>query len=102
MNEWHGCYEGGWTGEIVPEAFSHPAKFSRALIQRIYQHMLEMGWISEGDKIVDPFGGVGLGGLDAMVQGLHWTGCELEPRFVELGNKNIELWNKRSLQVAQP
>ena len=28
MNEWTGCYTDGWQGEIVPEAFSHPAKVS--------------------------------------------------------------------------
>jgi len=24
VGEWHGCYEGGWQGIIVPEAFAHP------------------------------------------------------------------------------
>ena len=23
---WEGCYDDGWQGDIVPEAFSHPAK----------------------------------------------------------------------------
>jgi len=27
--------------------------------------------------------------------GLRWVGCELEPRFVELGNQNIAAWNAR-------
>lgn len=100
MSEWHGCYDGGWQGEIVPEAFSHPAKFSRALVQRIYAHMLEQGWIAAGGRILDCFGGVGLGGLDALVNGLHWVGVELEPRFVELGNQNIDLWQRHYGAVA--
>jgi hypothetical protein len=29
-----------------------------------------------------------------MTFGLHWTGCELEPRFVELGNRNIDKWQR--------
>jgi hypothetical protein len=95
IDTWAGCYRNGWTGEIVPEAFSHPAKFSRSLIQHIYQHILEEGWVMVGDCIVDPFGGVALGGLDAMVNGLNWTGCELEQKFVDLGQQNIDLWNAR-------
>lgn len=93
--EWYGLYNESWQGEIVPEAFSHPAKFSRALIRQIYQHMIDRGYIAPGDHIADPFGGVGLGALDAMRHGLHWHGCELEPRFVELGNQNLGLWQAR-------
>ena len=93
--DWFGLYGESWTGEIVPDAFAHPAKFSRALIRKIYQHYLEQGYIRPGDKILDPFGGVALGALDAMRYGLHWTGCELEPRFVALGQKNIDEWNRR-------
>ncbi len=95
MSDWHGLYSEGWQGEITPEAFSHPAKFSRGLIRRIYQHMIEEGWLHEGDCVVDPFGGVALGGLDAMANGLFWYGVELEPRFVLLGCQNIALWNAR-------
>jgi hypothetical protein len=38
---------------------------------------------------------VALGALDAMRLGLHWVGCELEPRFVDLGQQNIDLWLAR-------
>ena len=80
---------------IVPEAISHPAKFSNRLIRRIYEHMLKEGWLRPGDMVIDPFGGVALGALDAMRMGLAWRGVELEPRFVDLGNQNILFWNKR-------
>jgi hypothetical protein len=93
--DWYGLYSDSWQGEIVPEAFSHPAKYSRALIRKIYQHMLESGWIKPGDKVIDPFGGVALGAYHAMQNGLVWYGCELEPKFVDLGNQNIALWNGR-------
>lgn len=92
---WYGLYSDSWQGEITPEAFSHPAKYSRALIRKIYQHMLESGWIKPGDKVVDPFGGVALGAYHALQNGLVWCGCELEPKFVKLGNENIDLWNGR-------
>ena len=93
--EWHGLYGESWQGEIVPEAFSHPAKFSRALIRKIYEFLQGEGLLAAGDHIIDPFGGVALGALEAMRRGMHWHGCELEPRFVELGNQNIGLWNGR-------
>ena len=47
------------------------------------------------DTILDPFGGVALGALDAMRLGLTWVGCELEPKFVALGGQNIALWQRR-------
>lgn len=95
VGEWIGLYKESWTGIIHPSAFAHPAKFSRALIRAIYLHCSEMGWIRPGDSVVDPFGGVALGGFDALQLGLHWTGCELEEKFVGLGNQNIALWNER-------
>jgi hypothetical protein len=94
VTQWHGCYNDSWQGVITPDAFAHPAKYARGLIRRIYQHMLDSGYVARGDSIIDPFGGVALGGLDAMTFGLHWTGCELEPRFVELGQRNIDKWRR--------
>ena len=83
--EWFGLYSESWQGEITPEAFAHPAKFNRALIRRIYDWMVENGYAKAGDRIVDPFGGVALGALDAMRLGMHWEGVELEPRFHIMG-----------------
>ena len=95
MDDWRGCYGEGWRGVIIPEAFAHPAKFSRALIRRIYEHMLEEGWVQAGDTILDPFGGVALGAWPALRLGLDWVGVELEQKFVDLGNQNIALWCER-------
>lgn len=94
-DDWFGLYRESWKGVIVDEAFQHPAKFSRALIQRIYEHVIEEGWASKGDSVIDPFGGVALGAFPAMQHGLNWFGCELEEKFVALGNQNIALWNER-------
>lgn len=93
--DWFGRYSSGWQKEIVPEAFSHPAKFARGLIRHIYEYVLEQGYLREGDTVLDPFGGVALGALDAMVHGLHYISIELEERFVQLGQQNIDLWNRR-------
>ena len=85
QSDWHKLYGEGWTGLIVPEAFAHPAKYSRALIRHIYQHLVDEGWLKPGDVVCDPFGGVALGALHAMKHGLHWVGVELEEKFVDLG-----------------
>jgi len=84
--DWYGCFDKTWAGLLVGEAFSHPAKAPHGLAERIYRHMLDNGWIKPGDKIIDPFGGIGGLGFHAALFGLHWTGCELEARFVDLGN----------------
>lgn len=94
-SDWHGCYRDSWQGLIVPDAFAHPAKFSRGLIRRIYDHMHEEDWLKPGDTVLDPFGGVALGALDAMRLGCEWIGVELEEKFVTFGVQNITLWNAR-------
>jgi len=89
--EWRACYDDSWSGIIDDESFAHPAKFSYGLISRIYRHCMEMGYIRTGDVVGDPFGGVGLGGIIASYNGIPWIGVELEPRFVELANRNFAL-----------
>jgi len=90
-SNWHGCYDDSWQGLIVPEAFAHPAKFSHGLICRIVEHGLSKGYWKAGDTVADPFGGVALGGIICGYHGLNWTGIELEEKFVELGNRNLDL-----------
>lgn len=90
-SKWHGCYDDSWRGLIVPEAFAHPAKFSHGLICRIVEHGLAKGYLKAGDTVADPFGGVALGGIICGYQGLNWLGIELEEKFVELGNRNLDL-----------
>ena len=99
--DWYNCHSGGWKGEITDEAFAHPAKFARGLIRRIYEHCLEQDYLKPGDTVLDPFGGVALGGCDAIPLGLNWLGFELEEKFVTLGNQNIDLWYERMLKAEQ-
>lgn len=94
-NTWEGLYGESWKDVAVAASMGHPAKYSRALIRRIYQHAVAEGWLSAGSVVVDPFGGVALGALDAMVHGCTYIGVELEPKFHTIGNANIALWNRR-------
>lgn len=77
LDYWPGLYREGWGRDIVPEAYAHPAKYARALIRKIYAHAVDLGWLEPGDVVLDPFGGVALGGLDASYHGAHWVGVEL-------------------------
>lgn len=90
MDKWHGCYDDGWQGIIVPEAFAHPAKMSYALTRRIFKHALGEGWIKPGDICIDPFGGVGSTGIVGASLGLRVVCVELEQKFVDLANQNFE------------
>jgi len=92
---WNDCYESSWKGVITPESFSHPAKYSRDLIERIFQHCLEKCYLRKGDLVGDCFGGIGTGGIAATYAGLRWVGVELEPRFVKLAEANFELHASR-------
>lgn len=100
--KWANCYEKQLTGFIVPEAFAHPAKFSLALIERIYDHMIDRGWLRPGDVVGDPFGGVGIGGLVATYRKLHWIGCELEPKFVTLAEQNFAFHRHKFAALSLP
>lgn len=87
---WHGCFDDSWRDMITPDAFAHPAKFARGLIQRIIIHGLAAGWWETGDTIGDPFGGIGTGGIISAYHGLAWKGVELEPRFCKLAKENFD------------
>jgi hypothetical protein len=99
VDRWKNCYPSQWKGVIIDRAFEHPAKFSSKLVKRIYAHLIEEGWVKPGDTVLDPFGGVALGAINAMHLGMNWIGVELEPKFVELGGENIELWNETYSQM---
>ena len=101
--KWHSCYDDGWQGIIVPEAFSHPAKMSYGLLKRILAHAKEQGWLKtkeffEEDIIVDPFGGIGSTGILGAYEGYQVVCCELEAKFVKLAEQNFKLhdnaWHK--------
>lgn len=98
----YGLYGSPWKKnvDVVPESMSHPAKFSKRLIYWIVETGLKRGWWSEDTLLVDPFGGVGLGGLAASAFNIPWVGVELEQRFVEIGNDNLQMYAKNFQMVG--
>lgn len=102
MNEWHDCYGDSWKGTITDDSFAHPAKFSKALIERIFDHCLQRGWLKRGDVVGDCFGGIGNGGIVAAYRGIAWVGVELEPRFVKFAQDNFALHAEHWEQLGLP
>jgi len=94
-DQWHHTHDKRWPPALICDAAQdHPAKFAYALIDKIYRHCLDEGWLCAGDTVLDPFGGVALGAFFAVTRGLNWVGVELEPHFVEAGQQNIKSWHE--------
>ena len=53
----------------------------------------------QGGLVLDPFNGSGSTGCAAVLEGLRYLGCELEPEYVEIARRRIAYW---STQRAQP
>ena len=102
ITQWHKCYDEGWKGLIVPEAFSHPAKMAYGLLKRILSHAFTQGWLSEGDVIIDPFGGIGSTGILGAYEGYQCVCCELEQKFVKLAEQNFELHKDAWVEFGHP
>ena len=100
--KWHKCYDDGWQGIIAPEAFSHPAKMAYGLLKRILSHAFTQGWLSEGDVIIDPFGGIGSTGILGAYEGYQVVCCELEAKFVKLAEQNFELHKDAWVEFGNP
>lgn len=98
---WSGCYDETWRDLIVPAAFAHPAKMSRALLERIIAHLFELG-VERGSLIVDPFGGIGTTAIIGASRGLRVVCCELEPKFVALARENIEFHRRNWEAMDRP
>src|ERR1039458_5037890 len=100
---WTGCYDGGWGKLLTSDSFSHPAKMSRALLERIITHGIERGWWTPGESLIgDPFGGVGNTGLLCAYHGLNCISVELEPRFVEMSKANYAMHAHKWQQLRKP
>ena len=91
---WKGCYKGTfdlWS----PDAYSHPAKMSIPLAFRIMEHLKDLRLLKDGDVILDPMCGISTTGIVAGALGFPYIGVELEPKFIELSQKNQEYAERR-------
>ena len=51
----------------------------------------------EGGKVLDPFSGSGSTGMACVEHGFDYTGCELDPAYVEIATKRINGWYNKTL-----
>lgn len=100
--DWHGCYDDGWRGHIVDDAFAHPAKMAYGLLWQILEVGRVQGWFKPGDVIGDPFGGIGSTGILGAYHGYKVVSVELEERFVELAHQNFALHSRKWSQLGEP
>lgn len=49
-----------------------------------------------GGRVLDPFNGSGSTGMAAVELGYEYTGCELDPNYVEIANRRIQGWYNRT------
>lgn len=99
---WDECYDSGWNGLIVPEAFAHPAKMARGLVARIFDELFAIGALERGDVVVDPFGGIGTTAIEGASRGVQVVCCELESRFVALAQQNFDLHRRDWEAMGRP
>jgi len=100
---WHGCYEGSLKGLVTRKSIKdHPAKMSRRLCERIFDHGIEMGYWKPGDVIVDPFAGIFTTGIIGAYRGFRVVGVELESKYEELARANLDLNRPKLNQLCCP
>jgi DNA modification methylase len=46
----------------------------------------------KGGKVLDPFNGSGSTGMACVELGYEYTGCELDPDYIEISKARIEAW----------
>lgn len=88
-------YGSRWGSAITKASVSHPAKYSPKLIKWIISTGIDRGYWQPGDLILDPFGGIGTGGIVAADNWINWLGVELEPRFVKMARDNFAIHQPR-------
>ena len=56
----------------------------------------------KGGKVLDPFTGSGSTGMAAVDLGYDFTGCELDPHYVEIANARITAWKNKTDLANNP
>ena len=77
-----------------PEKTVHPCQFPVELVERLVLSMTE-----EGDRIFDPYMGVGTTVVAALAHGRIGYGCDIERKYVEIAKKRIKSYHDGTLRV---
>lgn len=72
---------------------NHPTVKPVALMDYLIKLVTPLSTPELQRKILDPFMGSGSTGMAATKLGHHFTGCELDPKYVEIAETRINAWN---------
>lgn len=99
---WCGCYASDKTFKkfIHSDTYSHPAKASMILMDKIFKHLKKLKLLKEGDVICDFMAGSGRTNIMASLHGFDSIAIELEPHFIKMINQNKELLEKKTGRKA--
>jgi len=77
-----------------PEKTIHPCQFPVELVERLVLSMTD-----PGDKVLDPYMGVGSSIIAAIRHGRTGYGCDIVPEYVEIAQQRIRQWQQGALQI---
>ena len=73
---------------------NHPTVKPVALMEYLIKLVTPPSTATHKRKVLDPFMGSGSTGMAATKLGHHFTGCELDAKYVKIAQTRIEAWNK--------
>lgn len=105
---WYGCYDSEilYKQFITPESYSHPAKASFLLVERIFRHLEKLGLLTKDMTVCDFMAGSSRIPLLASLRGYNSIAVELEPHFIKMSEDNKKHCEKKiarklNMQVIQ-
>tara|TARA_R110000868_G_scaffold239584_1_gene494051 strand:- start:867 stop:1883 length:1017 start_codon:yes stop_codon:yes gene_type:complete len=85
------CGDDKYWKESAPQGNNHPTVKPVALMKYLVKLVTP-----EGGKVLDPFTGSGSTGMAAVELGYDFTGCELDPNYVDIANNRITAWKNKT------
>lgn len=105
---WYGCYDSDalYKQFITSESYSHPAKASFLLIERIFRHLEKLELLTKDMTVCDFMAGSGRIPLLASLKDYKTISVELEPHFIKMikDNKNYaenKTGKKLNMEIIQ-
>jgi site-specific DNA-methyltransferase (adenine-specific) len=76
---------------------NHPTVKPVALMEYLIKLVTPPSTPTLQRKVLDPFMGSGSTGMAAVKLGHHFTGCELDPKYVAIASTRIEAWQVKDI-----
>lgn len=78
---------------------NHPTVKPQALMDYLIRLVTPPSTPTLQRKVLDPFMGSGSTGMAAVKLGHHFTGCDLDEKYIEISKTRIEAWNTEPAEV---